>query len=55
METTAAKVVGPRDGQAGFLGSIGVRGPGDGWGVDLSDVRKLIRPLRRSPLKLNEA
>jgi mannose-6-phosphate isomerase-like protein (cupin superfamily) len=25
METTAAKVVGPKDGQAGFLGSIGVR------------------------------
>jgi quercetin dioxygenase-like cupin family protein len=25
METTTAKVVGPRDGKAGFLGSIGVR------------------------------
>jgi mannose-6-phosphate isomerase-like protein (cupin superfamily) len=25
MRTTAAKVVGPRDGKAGFLGSIGVR------------------------------
>jgi quercetin dioxygenase-like cupin family protein len=25
METVAAKVVGPRDGRAGFLGSIGVR------------------------------
>jgi hypothetical protein len=25
METLAAKVVGPRDGRAGFLGSIGVR------------------------------
>ena len=25
METTSAKVVGPRDGKAGFLGSIGVR------------------------------
>jgi quercetin dioxygenase-like cupin family protein len=25
METTAAKVVGPRDGTAGFLGTIGVR------------------------------
>jgi mannose-6-phosphate isomerase-like protein (cupin superfamily) len=25
METTAAKVVGPQDGKAGFLGSIGVR------------------------------
>src|SRR6516225_1793487 len=25
METTAAKLVGPRDGKAGFLGSIGVR------------------------------
>jgi quercetin dioxygenase-like cupin family protein len=25
MQTTAAKVVGPRDGKAGFLGSIGVR------------------------------
>ena len=25
MTTVAAKVVGPRDGKAGFLGSIGVR------------------------------
>ena len=25
METTTAKIVGPRDGKAGFLGSIGVR------------------------------
>ena len=25
METTAAKLVGPRDGKAGFLGTIGVR------------------------------
>jgi quercetin dioxygenase-like cupin family protein len=25
MKTTAAKIVGPRDGKAGFLGSIGVR------------------------------
>jgi quercetin dioxygenase-like cupin family protein len=25
VETTAAKIVGPRDGKAGFLGSIGVR------------------------------
>src|SRR5947208_517201 len=25
MEATAAKVIGPRDGQVGFLGSIGVR------------------------------
>ena len=25
METTAAKLVGPGDGKAGFLGSIGVR------------------------------
>jgi quercetin dioxygenase-like cupin family protein len=30
METTAAKVVGPRDGKAGFLGSIGVRFMVDG-------------------------
>jgi quercetin dioxygenase-like cupin family protein len=30
METTAAKVVGPNDGKAGFLGSIGVRFMVDG-------------------------
>jgi mannose-6-phosphate isomerase-like protein (cupin superfamily) len=30
METTSAKVVGPRDGKAGFLGSIGVRFMVDG-------------------------
>jgi mannose-6-phosphate isomerase-like protein (cupin superfamily) len=30
METTAAKIVGPNDGKAGFLGSIGVRFMVDG-------------------------
>jgi mannose-6-phosphate isomerase-like protein (cupin superfamily) len=30
METTAAKLVGPKDGKAGFLGSIGVRFMVDG-------------------------
>jgi quercetin dioxygenase-like cupin family protein len=30
METTTAKIVGPRDGKAGFLGSIGVRFMVDG-------------------------
>jgi quercetin dioxygenase-like cupin family protein len=30
METTAAKIVGPKDGKAGFLGSIGVRFMVDG-------------------------
>jgi mannose-6-phosphate isomerase-like protein (cupin superfamily) len=34
METTAAKVVGPRDGKAGFLGSIGVRFMIDGDETD---------------------
>ena len=34
METTAAKVVGPQDGKAGFLGSIGVRFMIDGDETD---------------------
>jgi mannose-6-phosphate isomerase-like protein (cupin superfamily) len=34
METTAAKVVGPNDGKAGFLGSIGVRFMIDGDETD---------------------
>ena len=34
METTAAKVVGPGDGKAGFLGSIGVRFMIDGAEAD---------------------
>src|SRR4026209_2761072 len=34
MKTTAAKVVGPRDGKAGFLGSIGVRFMIDGAETD---------------------
>ena len=34
METTAAKVVGPQDGKAGFLGSIGVRFMFDGVEAD---------------------
>ena len=34
METTTATVLGPRDGKAGFLGSIGVRFMIDGCPVD---------------------
>jgi quercetin dioxygenase-like cupin family protein len=55
MEATAAKVVGPRDGRAGFLGSIGVRFmiDGDEAGERLSLVehpmgpRALAAPLHR--------
>jgi mannose-6-phosphate isomerase-like protein (cupin superfamily) len=55
METTAAKVVGPKDGKAGFLGSIGVRFmiDGDEAGGDFSLVehpmppRALAAPLHR--------
>ena len=55
MEATAAKVVGPRDGKAGFLGSIGVRFMigGDEAGERFSLVehpmspRALAAPLHR--------
>ena len=55
METTAAKVVGPRDGKAGFLGSIGVRfmidGDETGRGFSLVEhpmsARALAAPLHR--------
>jgi quercetin dioxygenase-like cupin family protein len=55
METTAAKVVGPRDGKAGFLGSIGVRfmidGEEAGGGFSLVEhpmsPRALAAPLHR--------
>ncbi len=55
METTAARVLGPRDGKAGFLGSIGVRFmiDGDETGGDFSLVehpmspRALAAPLHR--------
>jgi len=55
METTAPKVVGPKDGVAGFLGSIGVRFmiDGDEAGGDFSLVehpmspRALAAPLHR--------
>ena len=55
METTAAKVVGPRDGKAGFLGSIGVRfmidGAEAGDRVSLVEhpmsARALAAPLHR--------
>jgi quercetin dioxygenase-like cupin family protein len=55
METTTAKVVGPRDGKAGFLGSIGVRFmiDGDEAGQRFSVVehpmsaRALAAPLHR--------
>jgi mannose-6-phosphate isomerase-like protein (cupin superfamily) len=55
METTAAKIVGPKDGKAGFLGSIGVRFmvDGDEAGERFSLVehpmsaRALAAPLHR--------
>ena len=55
MEATTAKVVGPKDGKAGFLGSIGVRFmiDGDEAGGDFSLVqhpmspRALAAPLHR--------
>ena len=55
METTTAKVVGPRDGKAGFLGSVGVRFMIDGEeaGGEFSLVehpmsaRALAAPLHR--------
>src|SRR3954453_16455720 len=55
METTAAKVVGPADGKAGFLGSIGVRfmidGDEAGGGFSLVEhpmpPRALAAPLHR--------
>jgi quercetin dioxygenase-like cupin family protein len=55
METTTAKVVGPRDGRAGFLGSIGVRfmidGEEAGGGFSLVEhpmsARALAAPLHR--------
>jgi mannose-6-phosphate isomerase-like protein (cupin superfamily) len=55
METMTAKVVGPKDGKAGFLGSIGVRFmiDGDEAGGDFSLVehpmsaRALAAPLHR--------
>ena len=55
METTTAKVVGPRDGKAGFLGSIGVRfmidGEEAGGGFSLVEhpmsARALAAPLHR--------
>jgi mannose-6-phosphate isomerase-like protein (cupin superfamily) len=55
METTPAKVLGPRDGSAGFLGSIGVRflieGSESGGGFSLVEhpmsARALGAPLHR--------
>ena len=55
MEATAAKVVGPGDGKAGFLGSIGVRfmldGPEAGQRFSLVEhpmsARALAAPLHR--------
>jgi len=55
MEATTAKVVGPRDGKAGFLGSIGVRfmidGDEAGGGFSLVEhpmgPRALAAPLHR--------
>jgi hypothetical protein len=53
--TTTAKVVGPRDGRAGFLGSVGVRfmidGDESGGGFSLVEhpmsPRALAAPLHR--------
>jgi mannose-6-phosphate isomerase-like protein (cupin superfamily) len=55
MKTTGAKVVGPRDGKAGFLGSIGVRfiidGPEAHGGFSLVEhpmsPRALAAPMHR--------
>lgn len=55
MEATAAKVLGPRDGKAGFLGSIGVRFMIDGDETDKRfslvehplSARALAAPLHR--------
>ena len=55
MEATTAKVVGPRDGKAGFLGSIGVRFMIDGEEADERfslvehpmSARALAAPLHR--------
>ena len=55
METAAAKVVGPRDGRAGFLGTVGVRfmidGQESGGGFSLVEhpmsPRALAAPLHR--------
>ena len=55
METTTVKVVGPRDGKAGFLGSIGVRFMIDGAEADERfslvehpmSARALAAPLHR--------
>jgi quercetin dioxygenase-like cupin family protein len=55
MDATASKVVGPRDGKAGFLGSIGVRfmvdGEESGGGFSLVEhpmsPRALAAPLHR--------
>ena len=55
MEATAARVLGPKDGKAGFLGSIGVRfmidGAESGGGFSLVEhpmsARALAAPLHR--------
>ena len=55
MESTAVKIVGPQDGSAGFLGSIGVRfmvdGEETGGGFSLVEhpmsARALAAPLHR--------
>src|SRR5919112_539328 len=55
METTTARVLGPRDGRAGFLGSIGVRflieGSESGGGFSLVEhplsARALGAPMHR--------
>jgi quercetin dioxygenase-like cupin family protein len=55
MELTAPKIVGPRDGKAGFLGSIGVRFMIDGVDADERfslvehpmGARALAAPLHR--------
>jgi hypothetical protein len=59
MKTMAAKVVGPRDGKAGFLGSIGVRFMIDGEetrdGFSLVEhpmsPRALAAPLHRHAVR----
>ncbi len=59
MKATGAKVVGPRDGKAGFLGSIGVRfmidGEESGGGFSLVEhpmsARALAAPLHKHTLE----
>ena len=62
MDTLTARMVGPRDGKAGFLGSIGVRfmidGADTGERISLVEhpmsARALAAPLHRHTRELRE-